>query len=74
MLIALIKKVKNSAKPIKTWFGGAVCVPIAVLRKCNDTNTPVKDVSIIKIDGANDNIVNISNIRMDPDNVPSSLL
>ena len=29
----MIKNVKNSAKPIKIWFGGAVCVPMAVRTK-----------------------------------------
>ena len=31
----MIKSVRNNASPISTWFGGAVCVPMAVLKKCS---------------------------------------
>ena len=69
----MIKNVKNNANPIKTWFGGAVCVPIAVLTKCKTIIILVYDVSIIKIDGAKVKIVSNNKIRIGADIVPSSL-
>ena len=48
-----MKKVKNKASPINTWFGGICEVPIALRKKDNTIISRVKDVIKIKIDGAN---------------------
>ena len=48
-----MKKVKNKASPINTWFGGICEVPIALRKKDNTIIIRVKDVIKIKIDGAN---------------------
>ena len=59
---AIIKNVKNSASPTIIWFGGTVCVPIAALTKWSTIIILVKEVSIIRIDGANDITVSTRSI------------
>ena len=55
---AMMKKVKNKASPINTWFGGICCVARAVLTNDKTMTILVKLVIKIKILGANDNTVN----------------
>ena len=69
-----MKNVRNSASPINTWFGGAVCVPIAVLIKWSTIMILVKDVSIIRIDGANVRIVSTKSILIGVETEPFLLL
>ena len=54
--------VRNKASPIKTWFGGVVCVPNAARIKCRTIRILVNDVTIIRIDGTKDITVNNNNI------------
>jgi hypothetical protein len=48
----MIKKVKNRAKEIKTWFGGVAWRPRACLKIEKTTISLVKDVSIRRRAGA----------------------
>src|SRR5690625_6801200 len=56
-----MKKVKNIAKPIKTWFGGICCVASEVLTKDKMMTILVKLVIKMSILGANDKTVNNNN-------------
>lgn len=47
-----MKKVRNNAKLMMTWFGGVCCKPRAVLTIDRTIEIRTKDVTIIKIDGA----------------------
>src|SRR5699024_5641758 len=55
---AIIKNVKNNAKPINTWFGGICWVARDVRTNDNTTIILVKLVINIKIPGAIDKMVN----------------
>ena len=70
----MINIVKNRAKPTITWFGGDVCVPIAVLIKCNTIIILVKEVNIIRIEGANESTVKTNSILIGVEIDPLSLL
>ncbi|MNC18001.1 hypothetical protein D3C75_658940 [compost metagenome] len=48
-----MKKVKNSARPSNTWFGGADGVPSALRNRPNTIMMRVKLVIISKIAGKN---------------------
>ena len=57
MVGIITKNVRNNAKAIITWFGGACAVPIAVRRNESTTTIRVNEVTITRIDGASDRIV-----------------
>ena len=48
----MMKKVRNSAMPVMTMFGGVLCVCIAVRRNPRTMTIRVKQVIMIRIDGA----------------------
>jgi len=50
----MIKKVRNSERPIMTMFGGTCCPPKACLRKESTTTILVNEVSIISTAGRKD--------------------
>jgi len=58
----MIKNVRNSAKPIKTWLGGACRVPNPFLRKEKTITIRVKEVKRMRIEGANVRTVSKSKI------------
>ena len=53
-----MKKVKIIARLVKTWLGGSVVTPSACLKRERTITIRTKDVVIIRILGASDNIVN----------------
>ena len=59
---AMIKKVRKRASPTSTWLGGAVWVPIAERVKCSTIIILVKEVSIIRMEGASAITVNTKSI------------
>ena len=68
-----MNNVRNNANPINTWFGGAVCVPIAFLTKCNTMIILVNEVIMMRIDGASDITVSTNKILIFPETSPFSL-
>ncbi len=54
----MTKAVRNKASEITTELGGAVAVPSAVRSSDNTTTMRVKDVIMIRIDGASESTVN----------------
>ena len=65
-----MKKVKNKANPISTWFGGAVWVFKAALVKCRTIIILVNEVSMIINVGAIAISVSVINIRSVPFTCP----
>ena len=53
----MIKKVKNKASPIMTWFGGICMVPNALRNSDRTITMRVKEVTIISMAGAKDRTV-----------------
>ncbi|BDH61153.1 hypothetical protein MTP04_12830 [Lysinibacillus sp. PLM2] len=70
----MTKNVKNSARPIMTWFGGMVFVASAVLVKDSTITIRAKEVININILGASERTVNRSSNCMDVDTFVGSLL
>ena len=56
------KKVRKRASPTSTWLGGAVWVPIAERVKCSTIIILVKEVIIIRMEGASAITVNTKSI------------
>ena len=55
-----MKSDKNRAMPINTWFGGVCCSPNAFFKNDRTIIILVKQVVIIRIDGASASTVSIS--------------
>src|SRR5699024_5553890 len=70
---AIMKKVKNNAKPMSTWFGGICCVASDVRTNDKTTTIRVKLVIKINIPGAIDKIVRSNIKRTDVDNAAGSV-
>ena len=58
----IINKVKNKARPARTWFGGEVCVWSAARIKWSTTMILVNEVSITRSAGAIARTVRTRNI------------
>jgi len=58
----MMRKVRNKARPIKTWFGGVCRVPSAFLKKEKTTTMRVKEVKRTKMDGASAKTVKMRRI------------
>src|SRR5690606_38483886 len=64
---AMMKNVKNKAKPTSTWFGGICCVANDI--RTNDRTTTIRVKLVIKINmpGASDKMVNRMMMRTEFD-------
>lgn len=59
---AIVKKVRNNARPMSTVFGGTCGEPSALLVKESTMIMRVKEVSIISSAGASESTVSINSI------------
>jgi len=60
----MMKKVRNRARPSRTWFGGEVWVPIAVRSKAKTMMMRVKLVIISTTAGRKESTVSIASVWM----------